>query len=364
MKILLLGEYSGLHLTLAEALKILGHEVVLASDGDGFKNYYRDIDLYRRSSGLFDTADSFGRVVANLLNFRGYDIVQLINPCFTTQNIHVNIHLYRYLKRNNGKVFLGAFGDDYFWLKACLDKKFRYSEFNIGNKENDLDYNRKVKYNWLHTKRKDANIEMAETSDGIVACLYEYFAAYEDEYADKLAYIPLPVNTGSIKYSSIEIQGKINFFIGINKARSEFKGTDLLSEALTHLQRTYPDDVAIFKAESVTYSRYLELINNAHVVLDQIYSYSPAVNGLLTMGLGKVLVSGGEPEMYKLLNETDNYPIVNIYPTEDSIYGNLESLILNKSTLSDKGMASRSFVEKHHDYIKVARQYLDFWNSK
>lgn len=203
---------------------------------------------------------------------------------------------------------------------------------------------------------------MAESCDGIAACLYEYFAAYEEEYADKLAYIPLPVNTSSIQYSNIEIQDKINFFIGINKARSEFKGTDLLLEALTHLQRTYPGDVSILKAESVTYSRYLELINNAHVVLDQIYSYSPAVNGLLTMALGKVLVSGGEPEMYQLLNETDNHPIVNIYPTEEDIYSNLESLVLNKSTLSDRGIASRAFVEKHHDYIKTARQYLDFWN--
>ncbi len=361
MKILLLGEYSGLHLTLAEALKILGHEVVLASDGDGFKNYYRDINLYRRSSGLYDTACSFRNIITNLPNFKGYDIVQLINPCFTTQNVRVNIQLYRYLKHNNGKVFLGAFGDDYFWLKACLNKKFRYSEFNIGSQENDLEYNRKVKHIWQDTKRKDANIEMAETSDGIIACLYEYFAAYEKDYSQKLTYIPLPVNTQLIQYKRIEIEDKIKFFIGINNARSEFKGTDLLFEALTHLQNTYPNDVEILKAESVVYSRYLELINDAHVVLDQIYSYSPAVNGLLTMALGKVLVSGGEPEMYKLLNESDNHPIVNIYPTEEDIYKNLENLIINKADLADRGALSRSFVEKHHDYLDVAKQYLKFW---
>lgn len=361
MKILLLGEYSGLHLTLAEALKILGHEVVLASDGDGFKAYYRDIDLYRRSSGLYDTASSLGNILSNLSNFKGYDIVQLINPCFTTLNVRVNIELYRYLKRNNGKVFLGAFGDDYFWLKACLNKEFRYSEFNIGDRENDLEYNRKVKHIWQNTKRKDANIEMAESCDGIIACLYEYFAAYQKDYAQKLTYIPLPVNTKTIQYKPIEIKDKINFFIGINNARSEFKGTDLLFKALTHLRETYPNDVQILKAESVVYSRYLQLINEADVVLDQIYSYSPAVNGLLTMALGKVLVSGGEPEMYKLLHELDNQPIVNIFPTEENIYKNLENLILDKDNLSGRGISSRYFVEKHHDYINVARQYLNFW---
>ena len=35
MRILLLGEYSNVHATLAKGLKALGHEVVLASDGDG-----------------------------------------------------------------------------------------------------------------------------------------------------------------------------------------------------------------------------------------------------------------------------------------------------------------------------------------
>ena len=33
MRILLLGEYSNVHATLAKGLKALGHEVVLASDG-------------------------------------------------------------------------------------------------------------------------------------------------------------------------------------------------------------------------------------------------------------------------------------------------------------------------------------------
>ena len=42
MKILLLGEYSNVHHTLAEGLRVLGHEVTVASDGDGWKGYDRD----------------------------------------------------------------------------------------------------------------------------------------------------------------------------------------------------------------------------------------------------------------------------------------------------------------------------------
>ena len=39
MKILLLGEYSNVHNTLAKGLRELGHKVTVASDGDGWKDY-------------------------------------------------------------------------------------------------------------------------------------------------------------------------------------------------------------------------------------------------------------------------------------------------------------------------------------
>ena len=48
MKILLLGEYSNVHATLARGLRALGHQVTVASNGDFWKNYPRDIDLARR----------------------------------------------------------------------------------------------------------------------------------------------------------------------------------------------------------------------------------------------------------------------------------------------------------------------------
>ena len=44
MRILLLGEYSNVHATLAVGLRRLGHEVVVASNGDFWKDYPRDKD--------------------------------------------------------------------------------------------------------------------------------------------------------------------------------------------------------------------------------------------------------------------------------------------------------------------------------
>ena len=48
MKILLMGEYSNVHATLADGLRKLGHQVTVLSNGDFWKNYPRDIDLVRK----------------------------------------------------------------------------------------------------------------------------------------------------------------------------------------------------------------------------------------------------------------------------------------------------------------------------
>ena len=45
MRVLLVGEFSGIHWALAEGLRHLGHEVCVVSNGNGWKNYPRDIDL-------------------------------------------------------------------------------------------------------------------------------------------------------------------------------------------------------------------------------------------------------------------------------------------------------------------------------
>jgi len=365
MKILLLGEYSNLHWTLAEGLKTLGHEVVVASDGDGFKNHTRDIDLFRNSSNIPDTFKAIKKVYQNLNNFKNYDIVQLINPCFTSLNVEINKYLYRFLRKNNKKIFLGAFGDDAYWLKACLDKKtFRYSEFYIGDEKNNLAGNEHIGKIWKSGGRREKlNSEIAKTCDGIIACLYEYYVSYKPFYQDKLTYIPLPVNLSAISVKENRFSDKIRFFIGINKTRTQFKGTDRFYKMLIEVKKKYSHRVEIHTIESIPYNQYIDILENSDVVLDQLYSYSPAMNGLLALAKGKVLVSGGESEMYDLLKEDINRPIINVLPFDSDIIEKLEKIILEKDNIPVISGNGRKFVQKHHDHIKVAKQYLDFWQK-
>ncbi|MDR1089715.1 MAG: glycosyltransferase, partial [Prevotella sp.] len=179
----------------------------------------------------------------------------------------------------------------------------------------------------------------------------------------KWRYSPPPLIISEIEIQPIPGEPeKVNFFIGINKVREKFKGTDVMEKALARVKDKYPDKVIVTRVESVSYDVYQQLMSEAHVVLDQLYSHTPAMNALLAMAQGKVVVGGGEPYIYDLYGDTSNQPIVNVHPHEADVFDKLERLVLNKKEIPEISRKSREFVEKNHDYISVAKKYLEFWD--
>ena len=84
---------------------------------------------------------------------------------------------YRWLRRHNRRVFLGAFGMDRYWVKAGLDcQTFRYSDFNLGSQVRQRADNDIWIAEWLHGEKGRLNTYIAQDCDGIVAGLYEYDA--------------------------------------------------------------------------------------------------------------------------------------------------------------------------------------------
>lgn len=361
MKILLIGEYSNVHWTLAEGLRALGHEVCVASNGDFWKNYKRDISLTRKE-GKFGGIKLLLKTIATLPRLRGYDVVQLINPMFLELKAERIVNIYRYLRSHNKKVFLCALGMDAYWVKGCTatPRLFRYSDFNIGDTAIKNPYIEEQKNDWTNTPKARLNEKIAHDCDGIIAGLYEYYAVYKKEHGKKLTYIPLPVK--SQKSTTFhDGKRKIRFFIGINKERSIYKGTDIILRALERIARDYPAECEILKAESVPFAQYQQMIDDCDVLLDQLYGYSPAMNALLAMSKGKIVVGGAEEECYEILGEKELHPMINITPSEEDVYKKLEHLITHKEQIAQMQKESVEFIERHHSSEKVAQRYLDFW---
>jgi hypothetical protein len=56
-------------------------------------------------------------------------------------------------------------------------------------------------------------------------------------------------------------------------------------------------------------------------------------------------------------------PVVNVLPDPEEVYRTLERLILHRADIPQMCRDSRTFVEQHHDYRKVAQQFIDFWSK-
>lgn len=366
MKILLIGDCSGVHSTLADGLRTLGHEVCVASDGGGWRNFPRDISITRNSDSKWGGILCMLKAYFNLPRFRGYDIVQVTHCPFLHIRSERTIPFFRFLRKNNKKVFMGAFGTDHYYVKTCLETDtYRYSDYKVGKRSLDFPMNKADIAECMYGGTVAANKEIANDCDGIIACLWEYFVAYQPDFPDKTTFIPLPFDVNSISGQHVrEIPKKIKFFVGIQSERAQIKGMDVMYPVLKKVHNKYPDLCEIVEVTNLPYAEYQKRMDHSDVLIDQLYSYTPAMNAILAMSKGLIVVSGGEPENYEILKETELRPIINAIPDADELFKQFESLVLNKCNIPQLSAQSIEYVKRHHDHIKVAQQYLDFWLSK
>lgn len=366
MRILLIGEYSNVHATLAKGLRTLGHEVTVVSNGDFWKGYPRDIDV-ARPEGCLGGLRLLLKVWSLLPRLRGYDVVQLINPIFFELKADRLLPLYRYLRRNNRHMVLCAMGMDYYWVSECtFSKPLRYSDFNIGPNVRTDAPAVKEQREWLGTSKEHLNKMIASDCDGIAAGLYEDYVCYEPHFKEKTHFIPLPIDIPSVSASIrpfSDTSQKLRIFIGISKGRSQYKGTDVMLRAAEDAIKKHPDKAIIMKAEGVPFEQYKKMMDGADVILDQLYSYTPSMNPLLAMSKGIICVGGGEPENYDILGEHELRPIINVEPNYESVYQQLEQLIQHPERIPELKRQSIEYVKRHHDHLKVARQYEAFYHS-
>jgi hypothetical protein len=376
MKILLVGEYSRLHNSLKEGLQALGHEVTLVSSGDEFKNFPSDILLKRKYNsgiskkikvGLFKLfgLDISSQTLKNQFfqqqeKFKNFDIVQLINESPLGILPKYEKEIISYLKQSNKKIFLLSCGTDYISVKYAFEKKFQYSIFNpfFDGKVSEKEFAPVL--NYLKPEYKDLHDFVFEKIDGVIASDLDYDIPLlgNKKY---LGLIPNPVNTEKLKFELLASKEKIIIFHGINRANYFKKGNDYFEAALEKLQQKYPSKVEVISVENVPYSEYIEKYNSAHILLDQVFAYDQGYNALEAMAKGKVVFTGAEKEFLKHYNLKEDEVCINTLPDVDYLFKKLENLILNPEKLTAISTNARKFIEREHNYISIAKKYLEAW---
>lgn len=372
MRILLFGNPSTMHSNLAKGLRELGHEVRCISHRTGWRRFpVDDILLERRTdiNGKLAFLDYLFKAIPILWKCKGYDIVQLNGPMFLELKGSYMRPFYEYLRSHNKKVIMGAFGDDYHIVERMLNSDIlQYSDQRIGKEIREDEAAKAQREEWIQDSRHEVRISqyISADCDAIVACLYEYWACYMDVYPEKTAFIPLPIVTQTLETfdeKELKCKSPVRVFIGIQKERSIFKGTDIMLKAAQDIMRDYPGLLTLQIAENIPYEEYEKMLKGLDVMLDQLYSYTPSMNSLLAMSKGIVVIGGGELESYEILCEKELRPIINVQPTYESVYNALENIIHHPERLQELKRQSIAYVNRYHDYRKVAKEYETFYKK-
>ncbi|MCM1078067.1 MAG: glycosyltransferase family 1 protein [Bacteroidales bacterium] len=368
MRILLFGNPSTLHSNLAKGLKELGHEVRCISNRTGWHRFpAEDICLERRTdiNGKAALAEYLLRMLPILRKCKGFDIVQLHHPMFLElRGTHMR-PFYNYLRRHNRRMVLGAFGDDCHIVEQMLHSDaFRYSDQKIGDTVRTDMPALMQRMQWLGDLYHETDIcrHVSRDCDHIVACLYEYWACYNNVYPGKLSFIPLPIVMEDTP-QDFSAGEKVRLFIGIQKERSEVKGTDIMLRAAQAIVSDFPHLAELRIVENVPYGEYKRIMEGSDAILDQLYSYTPSMNSLLAMSKGIINIGGGEPESYGIIDEKELRPIINVQPSYDSVYAGLKDLVLHRDRIPVLKRQSVEYVRRHHDYLSVARTYESLYRK-
>ena len=377
MKILLIGEYSGLHNSLKDGLQLNGHSVTLLGTGDGFKNYPVDIEV---KSTIFEIP--FLKFIAKIidkllkvslndfeLGFKAYlkiktlkdfDIVQLINENSFKTTPWLETILLKKILKNNKNLFLLSCGVDNISVKYALENKFKYSILTpyLNDKLLLKKYRHILKYNSSEFKKLHRYIY--KNIKGVISSDLDYHIPLigEKKY---LGMVPNPVNLKKLSYDFVEIEDKVIIFHGINSKNSTKKGNDYFIRAMEIIKKNYKESVEYIEVQDLKYRDYIKSYCNCHIFLDQVYAYDQGYNALEAMAKGKVVFTGAEKEWLEHYGASEEGIAINALPDVNYLVEKLSILIENPKKIKDISINARKFIEDHHNYDNVANIYESKW---
>ncbi|MDE7153154.1 MAG: hypothetical protein K2O00_01765 [Muribaculaceae bacterium] len=364
MKILLLGDYSGCHANLAKGLRKLGHTVTLVSDGCGFMNVEPDVMLARKP-GLTGSIGYLLSVLKESRKWRGYDVVQLINPHFLNLRPGKLRRIFDRLRRQNKSVYVTLCSEDTPYVDALLNRNvFRYSEAKVGDTPTRF-YTDNPHFfdDWLLPETADYQQYFFDKIDGMMAVLPEYAMGVKPGLEGKLFRTGIPVDLEQIAYKPAPMDRPVCVMLAYKTSQIEKKGAYKLERILRELEDEMPDKMELMVVHDVPFEDFLDGLTDAHLLVDQLYAYAPATAALNALATGVIPLTGCEPEYAEWLGEDGELPVYPLRPTDD-LKTKLRDYILDTEKIKRLRTKTRKLVEKNNEMTVVAQKFVDAWNRK
>ena len=362
MNILIIGEFSGFAKHLKRGFELLGHRVVIAHTGDGWKGFKptgQDVlfGVKNLSIGGHQIGGSW-RLNAPKENRRIISELDRLFPNGIELIICINYLFLSFTPFQNGVSIS--------YIKKCISKGAKLIMTECGASMAGK-YNRKE---WFESQGYNTNkIEesrytfLLNYSDAIIPTCYTY-------YDDLLAYnevhkytvgkvkkaIPLPITIEDNCLVNSCKGRKIVIFHGVNRPLE--KGTPFIEEAMNRIAMEFPDRVDCFCRGGMPYDEYVKLFDKVDILIDQTYGNGWGMNAIMGAMKGKCVLAPCGSENSENMNIPD-IPFVQIGPDSDQIYQRIKELVLQPAKIDLIKKESREFAVKHCECSQIAKRYLE-----
>ena len=386
MRVLLLGEFSGVFTELRKGLLERGVEVVSINDGDGWKNYPADLRVDNMPLKQIPIILKPFRYVYKLILYRlglnglirlyklwpklklllsEYDVVQLSNPVVLPPLGSVaNLIVLRYVFNHNKKVCMNCMGGDYYELKYRIKHMSNHSlcrKHRIANLFGFPYLSFKYFYCLFYKKLNDYAVANVKA---IIPITKDYKDVYN--WTGKMTgIIPIAVSE-SVVGEPIHLQDgeKIIIFHGWQLGRESDKGNDIFDNVIHKIVLKYGQRVDYQVVHNIPYNDYITKLRGCHLFVDQLYSDDKGVNGLLGMAAGKVVFSGFKKESLENYAHYDGKQVgISSYNDEEYLYNRFSELIDNPRLIEQISQNAIEFVKKNQITPVVTEMYLDVWRN-
>jgi hypothetical protein len=356
--VLLIGEASGVHRNLAKGLRLLGVDVkhMVQSDAPSWK-WYDDVFAHNKPGWRGGVARNLEPFL-NISRLDHFDVINFTNTITSVHGIYTRYFDLPMLQYKAGILAYYALGCDEVGLIR------RNSTLPYSPCEGCLKYDQTLGgdcKNLLNPRWEKSNRTVEKYFDFGASSMMEYDHTSVLFEKEAFARISLPVDISNIAFTPAKL--KLRPLVLHTPTRRGFKGTKFVLEAIDILKRAR-DDFDFLVIEGLSYDEYVNSIRDADIIIDQIFSQSPGMNGLEMLAAGKIVMTGATDIGRSFVPEMAKMPAFDASPDPETLARDLGAILDRKSEFPELALAGRDYVTKVHDPIRIAKIFLDHWQRQ
>jgi hypothetical protein len=357
-KILLLGEFSNLHNMLSVSLQEYGVNSFVVGSPNGFRGLKADMSLSSPFPGFFGRVHTATKPIIHLNKLMGYDVVQAI----TYEQFHplINDVMLNLISRLSAKFCSLSTGCDSY-LNSYFTSDHPYKSICIDCLQFDQKRRQCLTQEFNSVKSQELLYDLSST---IIPMQHEYRESMlKTRFGSKVAPVhrlPFHVPKQSNNYSRRMANQSSTLRVAHGLNRYGFKGTRVVDEAIKLIETEKLKGIDLTILPRMPLDKYLSVISDFDVVIDQLYVESYGYNALYCMSMGVPVISSTTDIALNSIGVLSN-PFIFCQPNSRALVELLIKLGGNRETLNLHSRMGFEFVKSVHSPDKTVPQFLSTW---